>query len=230
MMRVFIGVDERQPLAYSVARHSIEQAASKPVAITPLILRQLPMQRRGLTDFTYTRYLPPWLCNYEGAALFVDADIVCMGDIAELPWNTPHSVCVVPHDMVTKNGQPVSVRFERPSVMLFNCAACRRLTPDYIATGKPQSFDWADSVGELPREWNHLVGYDTPSPAKLAHFTMGIPCFDETKGDEYASEWQQAANAAFATCGWSEIMGGSVHAQFKQTPQMSTFLRAQGFR
>lgn len=231
MMRVFIGVDQRQLLAYSVARHSIEQTASKPVSITPLILRQLPLQRRGLTEFTFARYLVPWLCHYEGAALFLDADTLCMGDISALPWDTTHSVCVVPHDTVVKNGQQVSVRFERPSVMLFNCTKCKRLTPEYIERGKPQSFEWADSVGDLPREWNHLVGYDSPdAEVKLAHFTMGIPCFPETQNDDFAAEWQQTATTAFATCSWAEIMGGSVHAAYKQPPQTAAFLRAQGFR
>jgi len=215
-MRVFIGFDERQPIAYNVASLSMAVKASRPVSITPLIYRQIPLKRTGLTKFTFTRYMVPFLCGYEGAALFVDGDVLCRGDVADLPWNSEHAVSVVPHDTVEKEGQRVSVRFERPSVMLFNCAKCRKLTPDYIETGAPQSFEWAESVGELPKAWNHLVGYDSPQDAKLVHFTQGIPCFPETQNDEYAKEWQEIAQMSCSTVSWDEIMGPSVHAQWKK--------------
>lgn len=218
MKRVFIGVDPRQWLAYTVAAHSLMVTSSVPVAVTPLIYSQLPVKRKGLTEFTFTRYLVPWLCDYKGSALFIDADTLTIGDIAELPWDSEHAVSVVPHDRVSVEGHDVNVRFERASVMQFNCEKCTSLTPEYIETGAPQSFEWASSVGDLPKEWNHLVGYDAPAPAKLVHFTQGIPCFDETSADEYAKEWQCALSAATHTCSWAEIMGPSVHARFKVNP------------
>lgn len=229
MLRVFVGFDPRQPLAYTVAQHSIVSRSSQPVSITPLILRQLPITRRSLTEFTFSRYLVPWLCGYEGHALFVDADILVRGDIAELPWNSEqHAVSVVMHEESAARG--VNVRFERPSVMLFNCAKCRVLTPDYIEKEKPQKLEWAESIGELKKEWNHLVGYDAPNPdARLVHFTMGLPCFKETQNDEFSDEWRVALNEANSTVSWQEIMGGSVHAHWKQTAAGS-FLKAQGFR
>jgi len=41
MIRVFLGYDELEPVAWSVAAHSIHARASAPVAITPLKLSQL---------------------------------------------------------------------------------------------------------------------------------------------------------------------------------------------
>lgn len=227
-LRVFIGYDERQPLAYTVAATSIVRHSSKPVAITPLILAQLPLVRTGLTAFTFSRYLPPWLCNYEGHALFVDADTMCRGDIAELPWDAEADVSVVPHTTVRKGGEVVNVQFERPSVMLFNCARCRVLTPEYVQHGKPHTLEWAKTVGTLPAEWNYLVGYDTGGKAKLAHYTMGIPCFEQTAQDEFADEWTENAKLACRTCTWDEIMGNSVHAKWKTAPTLAPFLRLQG--
>lgn len=217
-LRVFVGADERQPIAFSVAQHSLSKNSSKPVAITQLIQNQLPVKRRGLTSFTYTRYLVPWLCNYEGWGLFVDADILVRGDISQLPWNSEAAVSVVPHTNVSKRGQTVSVHFERNAVMLFNCAKCKNLTPEYIESGTPNKLaEWAESIGELPAVWNHLVGYDAPNPeAKLVHFTMGIPCFEETKDDEFAHEWAEAHNHLNGTVSWPDIMGKSVHAQWKR--------------
>lgn len=239
-LRVFIGFDPRQPVAYQVAAASIAKNSSRPVSITPLILSQLPLKRRGLTEFTFSRFLPPYLCGYEGHALFLDADTLCRGDIAELDWEATECVSVVKHTSVQKAGKQVDVRFERPSVMLFNCAECKRLTPEYIETGNPFSFDWADAIGELDPEWNYLVGYNTRvdvlphmgnpnGGAKLAHFTQGIPIFEETAKDEYAAEWLEMAKWCSESCSWTEIMGQSVHAKWKQKPAVASFMKLQGF-
>lgn len=207
MLRIFIGIDERQPIAYHVLVSSIQRRASKPVAITPLILDQLPMKRRGLTSFTYSRYLVPYLCNYEGQALFIDSDMLLLGDIAELfDSGTGASVDVVPF--------AGNFAFERPSVMLFNCSECRDLTPELIETGTPQDFSWAKSVGKLSALWNHLVGYAPYNPdAKLIHYTQGVPGYKECRRCDYAQEWYDEKEVMLSHCSWLEIMGNSVHAK-----------------
>jgi len=84
MTRVFVGFDERQPVAYNVLQHSLHRYAKGRVQVEPLMLDKLPITRRGLTQFTYSRFLVPYLCNYEGAAIFMDADVVVKADIGEL--------------------------------------------------------------------------------------------------------------------------------------------------
>lgn len=207
MIRIFIGMDERQPVAFTVAAQSIIQHASVPVQITPLVLKTLPITRAGLTSFTYGRFMVPWLCGYEGQAIFMDADVLVRGDVAEL--STKDAVSVVFH---------AEHSYENASVMVFDCAQCKVLTPDYVQIGRnPLKLDWASSVGSLPKEWNHLVNYDQPNPAaKLVHFTQGIPCFPETQGDEFAEEWMKVARQCMTSCSWEEIMGDSVHAKHKR--------------
>src|SRR6185436_16452681 len=124
MLKVFIGYDDRQPLSANVLAHSINRRSSKPVSITMLDLKTLPIQRKGLTDFTYSRYLVPYLCNYEGWGLFLDSDMLVMADITELfeLAKDEHSVMVVKNQM----------RFEWPSLMLFNAEKCKTLTPKYV--------------------------------------------------------------------------------------------------
>ena len=207
MLRVFIGFDPRQPVAFNVLAHSISERASGPVSITKLRLNQLPMQRRGLTEFSFSRYIVPHLCGYSGKAIFMDADMLCLGDIYELD-----SICSVQLSAVcvSKN----KLRFEWSSLMYFNNAYCKKLSIKEIEEGNPQTLEWAPSVGEIPGEWNHLVGYDEPRPdAKLVHFTQGLPCFKETKGCEYEAEWQEETRNTMGTVSWQEIMGGSVHAK-----------------
>jgi lipopolysaccharide biosynthesis glycosyltransferase len=204
--KVFVGMDKRQPLAYTVCRSSIERHASKRVSVEPLVLEWCPIKKRGLTEFTYTRYLVPWMCGFKGNALFMDADVVVRGDVTEIP----DLVDPLAQVAVVKN----KLRFEWPSVMYFNCATCIHLTPEYIEANPCNDFAWARRVDELPAEWNHLVGYDEPSSsAKLLHFTAGIPCWNETRDFEHAETWMTEFRHAVSTVSWAELMGNSVHAK-----------------
>lgn len=207
-MNVFIGVDRRQPIAAQVLAHSIYTRSSKPVSITPLVLSQLPIKRRGLTEFTFSRYLVPWLSNFVGRSIFLDADMLCLGDIAELEDLADP---IAPVSLV-KN----KVRFEWPSMMVFNNAACTHLTPAFIddPQSQPQSFRWAKEVVELPPDWNFLCGYDKYVPnVKLVHYTSGVPIWPETKHCDYAQEWQDERKASNSSVSFDELMGKSVHAQ-----------------
>lgn len=204
-MRIFIGVDPRDQVSFNVLQWSIVRRSTRPVAICPLVLPQLGFSRQGLTQFTFTRYLPPLLCGYKGKSLFLDSDMLCLGDISELfSYEFEEPVAVV------KNKE----RFEWPSLMMFNNELCQNLTKEYIENpeSKPMSFEWAESVGELPPEWNHCVGYDEPrSDAKLVHYTSGTPGFKERRSCEYSKEWHAEKEAMNSQVSWLEIHGMSVH-------------------
>lgn len=208
MLRIFVGIDTRQPIAFHVLCSSIQRLSSKPVAITPLLLDQLPIERRGQTDFTFSRFLVPYLCDYEGKAVFMDSDMLLRGDIAELfALGSDHAVSMVHFKD--------ELAFERTSLMLFNCDLCKKLTPMVIEDEKkdPRHIEWADSVGSLPSEWNHLVGYTEPQDAKLVHFTQGIPAYKECRDCEYSDEWNHELRLTNWHTSWIEVMGGSKHMQ-----------------
>jgi hypothetical protein len=167
------------------------------------------MKRAGLTPFTYSRFLVPYLCDYKGWALFIDVDMLVRTDISEL-WDMRDARMAL---MASKN----TMKFERASLMLFNNELCDVLTPQYVETANDlHSLGFLPDhlVGDLPREWNHLVGYDEPRPdAKLVHFTQGVPMFPETKDCEYAEEWKKYAQTSVGSVPWSDLMGNSVHAK-----------------
>ena len=208
-LKVFIGYDPRQPLAYNVLQHSIVRHASKPVAITPLILGQLPLKRRGLTEFTFSRFLVPYLCDFQGKALFLDADMAVTGDIASL-----FDACdVIGGAVFVMRKQQ---QFEWASAMLFNCSRCIKLRPEWIEDEDNNPFDlqWAQQVGDMPEEWNHCVGYaPTRTDASLYHYTQGLPCWPETKGLQEDAIWLAERDAMLASVSWEELMGQSVHAK-----------------
>lgn len=206
-MRVYVGTDSRQPIAYSVLQSSIQRHTKEHVAVIPLKLDGLPITRRGLTEFTYSRFLVPWLSGYTYQSVFMDADIVVRGDIADL-FKCIDLTCAV-------QVMQEQARFEWASVMLFNNHKCQVLTPEYVDDPKNPLLDlaWASKVGTLPGEWNHCVGYTEPKEAKLYHYTQGIPVWYETTGSPEDVYWQEEYIEMKRTCGWKELMGRSVHAK-----------------
>jgi lipopolysaccharide biosynthesis glycosyltransferase len=139
--------------------------------------------------------------------LFLDADMVVKGDIAEVFQDFDAEVAM----------QIEQAQFEWASAMLFNCALCKNLTPEYVDNKKNIMFDffWAKRVAHLPPEWNHCVGYEKPAPAKLYHYTQGVPIWAETRGVEDAP-FLSEAKAMLHTVSWQELMGNSVHAEHVQ--------------
>jgi len=209
VLKVYIGWDGRESQSWERAHRSLLRHASIPVCVTPLRLDTLassgllrrPMDRRGggiydlpsnapaSTEFAISRFLTPILAQ-SGLALFVDADVVFLGDVAELCRTTDAAVHVVKHGCLPETGlkmdgqkQLAYPRKNWSSVMLFDCdhPANRRLSLQDVNERRGfdlHQFYWlADSeIGQLPPEWNWLVGVQ-PKPAKpkLAHFTLGTP-------------------------------------------------------
>ena len=217
VIRIFIGFDPREAVAYSVLAHSIQVRASMPVATAPLALSQLggvlTRERHALqsTDFSFSRFLTPHLSDYAGWSLFMDCDMLMRDDVVNL-WNLRderYAVQVVKHDHKPREttkflgaAQTAYAKKNWSSVMLFNNARCRALTPDYVNTASGlelHQFRWLESdamIGALPHRWNYLVGYDAPSEdIALAHYTIGGPYFSEYADCPLADEWRAERDA-----------------------------------
>jgi hypothetical protein len=220
VIRVFIGHDPREAVAFGVLSHSIHARASRPVSIAPVMLSQLGTDYRRernplqSTDFSFSRFLVPYLCGYEGWAVFMDCDMLMLDDVAKL-WDLRderYAVQVVKHEHVPREEVKflgaVQTKYGKKnwsSVMLMNCARCQALTPEYVnsASGlELHQFKWLRDdglIGELPSRWNHLVGFDAARPdASLVHYTIGGPYFDEYRDCEYAREWFLERDAMLA--------------------------------
>lgn len=213
MIRLFVGFDPREAVAFHTFAQSVLEKASRPVAITPLVLQSLAGYRETHTDgsnaFIYSRFLTPFLCDFDGWAVFADGDMICRTDIAEL-WNLrdpSKAVQVVQHSYETKaavkylgNKNQNYPRKNWSSVMLFNCGhpKHRVLVPEFVMkqTGAfLHRFQWLDDgdIGALPREWNWLTTeYPDNYEAKLLHYTLGTPCFKDYWSSEMADEWHAA--------------------------------------
>ncbi|MDX0408650.1 glycosyl transferase [Sinorhizobium medicae] len=208
---IYIGFDSKEVVAYHVLCQSILEKSSIPVTFTPISLNNVEniftRERNPLqsTEFSFSRFLVPYLSRYEGWSLFADCDMLMRTDIAQL-WelrDDRYAAMCVKHDYIpkveTKFLGQVQTKYEKKnwsSVILFNNAKCRKLDLDYVNTASGlelHQFKWLESddlIGELPASWNWLVNeYEYSPDAKLVHFTDGGPYFDEYKNDDYAEEW-----------------------------------------
>ena len=210
--RVFIGWDSKEPLAFAVASHSILKRASRPIAIIPLglsSLQKIYTRERGpteSTEFSLTRFLVPFLSDYEGISLFLDSDVLVQCDIYDLlafPLAYPDkAIFCCQHDYIPKaltkfdgHEQTKYPRKNWSSVMLFVNDQCRSLTPEYVntATGLAlHRLQWVqdEQIGTLPLDYNWLVGEYAPnSHAKILHYTNGTPCFPAYGNCDHSDLW-----------------------------------------
>ena len=212
LIKIFIGYDPREAVAYHVCCNSMIRHASTPLAFTPLALSNLAdykeMHSDGSNQFIYSRFLVPHLSNYEGWALFVDGDMIVCDDVAKL-WamrDESKAVMCVHHNYKTKASTKYlgSKNQDYPrknwsSVVLWNCGhpANRVVTPEFIesATGAQlHRFTWLDDalIGELPIEWNWLPDeLGVNENAKLLHYTLGTPCFHEYADTPMGARWHR---------------------------------------
>ena len=217
MIRIFIGFDPRETVAWHVLTHSILARATMPVSFIPLALNNLQdlMQRERdplqSTDFSFSRFLTPHLSGYEGWSIFMDCDMLVLDDVAKM-WalrDESYAVMCVKHNHVPSEAtkfhnekQTAYGKKNWSSVMLFNNAKCTALTPEFVNTASGlelHQFKWLgdDSlIGSLPAAWNHLVGYD-PANANVAnaHYTSGGPYFNEFVNCDYSADWFDAKQA-----------------------------------
>ena len=210
-LKVYVGHDPREQLAYDVCASSIARRSN--VDIVKLSSKDIPEYTRPIeinqsTDFTYTRFFVPYLNKFKGWALFVDCDFIFLESPLEIFHDIvdpSKAVYICKHPQYIPNGeikmdgikQHAMWRKNWASLMLFNCEhpTIQKLTPDYINSVYPgralHTFDWVhdEEIGSLPLEWNTLDNYYYLSKPKAIHYTDGGPWFDDYKETMYSSHW-----------------------------------------
>lgn len=224
VIKVFIGFDKVESIAWHTMVSSIMRRSSRPVAIVPVNLANFKgffnreRDPKQSNEFSFSRFLVPYLCDYQGYGIFFDCDMMLRTDITEVfsavEQDPGKAVYVVKHSYEPRDGikflNTVQYKYPRKnwsSVMLWNCGhdANRVLTPEYVETASGidlHRFQWLkdDQLGELDVRWNWLVGeYDQPpADVKNVHWTIGGPYFIEYQNVDFSAEWfREAARMSF---------------------------------
>lgn len=194
-IKVFVGWDSREDIAYQVCKESIYKKAKYPNDIEVIPLKQDELREKGLywrdidplasTEFTFTRFLIPELMNFNGWAIFIDSDFLFLDDITKLfdRRDDKYAVMCVQHDYTPKSTikmdgkeQTQYPRKNWSSMVLWNCAhpANKQITKELVnnpeTTGQYlHRFSWLGDtqIGSVPHVWNWLVGwYEEPGNGK----------------------------------------------------------------
>lgn len=225
MNRIFIGYDSREADAYDVCVKSILRYSEQ--SISPL--KEIPLRVAGLydrpyriegaqrydtrdgrpfsTEFSFTRFLVPALCQYEGWALFCDCDFLFRANLDELfaLKDDKYAVMCVKHDYRPEEGLKMDGQIQQPyprknwsSLVLWNCGhpSNKKVTIKF-ANMMPGSllhgFGWLkdQEIGGLPETWNWLENHSSPAfEPKGVHFSSGGPWFPGYENVSYADEWR----------------------------------------
>lgn len=235
IQKVFIGFDESEYKPHLVAcqslhthahtRHDVRRLSLLELMGKGLYTRPTTQIEKGQlwdaiseapmsTGHAIARFFVPYLCGYQGWALFTDGDVLFREDIEQLfaLKDEKYAVMVVKHpplaEQATKKDGHTQTAYARKnwsSVMLFNCGhpANLALNGDILNTWPGRdlhAFKWLtdEQIGELPAGWNYLVNVtpDAPYPVCLAHYTLGTPDVPGHELDAFAAEWRVAAKYA----------------------------------
>ena len=220
-LRIYVGWDSREDIAFQACKQSLLDTASVPIEVIPL--KQRLLKREGLywrksdklasTEFTFTRFLIAEMAQFQGWALFIDCDFIAVEDVKKLfnQADNKYALMCAQHDYTPKEGVKMDgkqqLNYPRKnwsSMMLVNCGhpSNKKLTKDLVndpdIDGKYlHRFSWLkdSEIGAISHEWNWLVGwYNEPDDGKpkFIHYTEGGPWFEQYKDCEYNLEYYRA--------------------------------------
>ncbi len=221
MNKVYVGYDSREDIAWKICFSSIIKRSTTPCEVKPIIQQELrdyniyrrPIDKNASTEFSITRFLVPFLNEYEGWAVYCDCDFLWLDDITKLfkQRDDKYAVQVVKHDYTPKNTtkmdgqkQHLYPRKNWSSMVLWNCShpANKKLTLEVVNNQTPSflhRFQWIDDseIGEVSLEWNWLTDwYKEPEDGspKALHYTEGGPWMEGYENTSYSKKWKEELN------------------------------------
>ena len=181
---IYVGADRSQMLAFEVLKHSITRHAGMNVEVRAIDNTMVPSCDNVLfapyTNFSFARFGIPKFNNYQGRAIYLDADMLVFKDIAEL-WKMPMDSAKLLLQAAPSERELAlqSKKTIQNAVLLMDCG---RLTwdPDRIIgdlgikydNKQLMSFEFMndkDVMKSVPTSWNALDWCDAHT--SLLHYT-----------------------------------------------------------
>lgn len=169
-IRLFVGTDPQQHIAERALMASVAKNTKRPVEITWMRQGDEGWDWGGpeagwATPFTLFRYHIPRACDFKGRAIYVDVDMLMLGDIEELwEWDL--------------EGKPAAAT-RRPEVIVWDCSKVDPSDFEGLATSKKQSHRGYFSRKACPKisqdwnVWDNLEAWEAGgNVCKLLHYTV----------------------------------------------------------
>lgn len=113
MIRVFVGAAPKWESHEPILEHSIRRNTESDVEVTFMRAGENGLKPSGCTGFSKFRYEVPRLAGHEGFAIYLDIDMLVLGDIAEL-WD------------YRQTGRWICMQDGSTEVMVIDCSQARR--------------------------------------------------------------------------------------------------------
>lgn len=193
-VRVFIGSGEASLIECKTAIHSLRKHTKRKLDIyvfngTHNAIRfndgepflapmSLKIKYRNITEFSLYRFLIPEVCDYQGKAIYIDSDTICLSDVGEL-FDTP----MQGDDFLAKREAYRGKELWGLSVMLIDCQRCRFDLEKFVNEIDADLYSMSDfscmgprflahhpyKIGELDPAWNVFDRWDNRT--RLIHYT-----------------------------------------------------------
>jgi hypothetical protein len=217
-IRIFIGTEPKTEIARKVLECSIQRRTDMTVEFTPMLGPAWEYPTDGFTQgtgFSLRRWMVPAACNWQGRAIYLDADQLVLSDIWDL-WTKPEQVPGPRGTSAWLTYQPdkfSAAPWPQSSVMVIDCEAARgqwgwdiarvldhlRRHPSKQAYADFMHCTWMEPPPQrIEDAWNHLNVYQ-PGQTKLLHYTKEPEQPWYRPDHPYAREWQLELSVAIAT-------------------------------
>jgi len=234
-LNIYIGTENNQLIPQLVLEYSILEHSGKPVKIHPIKQKH---SRIGGTNFGFARFYVPELNEFEGVAIYLDADQLVFTDIHQLASTLDvanNSIALVnrPEGYFGKK-QPG--QHNQTSVMVLDCGKLTdwktdsmfdhvvpnraELQPGQIHYRDFMSLKWFDQnrIQAISPRWNHFnIVNDNTNLTHFSHVRSQPWKNPKHELTEFWGEWLGRAVGAGAIRKltlFSEIFKGHVHPNF----------------
>lgn len=208
-VNIYLGYDSSHSEVFDVAKKSILDSVERTksggecheffndyqVEVKKLDINAIPEYTRDYanqsTEFTYSRFLIPYLENYEGFSFFIDDDYIWRYSPMSLFYflDPDNALACVQYDFKhhdeTKMGGEKNVSYPKKlwsSMMIFNNGHedCKRLTPEMVNNASGQylhQFQWTNQISKIPHAKIATEGYEDKMEVShhAVHYTRGGP-------------------------------------------------------
>ncbi len=200
-IQIYVGTDRSQRIGLQVLEYSIAKHTQRQFRLHSLehVTLPEPKDKRQLarTGFSFSRFAIPKLADYQGKAIYMDADMLVFSDIGDL-WDIPmngHKMLIQSDVIAQRRAATLFTIRSRPKQTAVSLLDCERLNwnAETIIAGLDGQYTYEELMKELCILQEHELGYSIPPEwNSLEHWNSSTCNLHYT--DMQTQPWVSTAN------------------------------------